>query len=91
MKMKNLKDYRIRRHRRLRQKLQGTAERPLMCVFVSNHHFYVQFVMIMPQDAGGCLDARKRIERAETERGNGPEAWRAGGPGGREKGVTALC
>ena len=44
MKMKNLKDYRVRRHLRLRQKLQGTAERPRMSVFVSNKHLYVQFI-----------------------------------------------
>ena len=44
MKMKNLNDYRVRRHLRLRQKLQGTAERPRMSVFVSNQHLYVQFI-----------------------------------------------
>ena len=44
MKVKNLNDYRIRRHLRLRQKLQGTAERPRMSVFVSNKHLYVQFI-----------------------------------------------
>ena len=44
MKMKNQKDYRVRRHLRLRQKLQGTAERPRMSVFVSNQHLYVQFI-----------------------------------------------
>jgi len=44
MKTKNQKDYRVRRHLRLRQKLQGTAERPRMSVFVSNQHLYVQFI-----------------------------------------------
>ena len=44
MKTKNQKDYRVRRHLRLRQKLQGTAERPRMSVFVSNKHLYVQFI-----------------------------------------------
>jgi large subunit ribosomal protein L18 len=44
MKVKNLNDYRIRRHLRLRQKLQGTAARPRMSVFVSNKHLYVQFI-----------------------------------------------
>ena len=44
MKMKNLKDYRVRRHLRLRRKVQGTAARPRMSVFVSNQHLYVQFV-----------------------------------------------
>lgn len=49
MKMKNLKDYRVRRHLRLRQKVQGTPERPRMSVFVSNQHLYVQFI----DDASG--------------------------------------
>ena len=49
MKMKNLKDYRVRRHLRLRRKVQGTAERPRMSVFVSNQHLYVQFI----DDAAG--------------------------------------
>ncbi|MDR0993111.1 MAG: 50S ribosomal protein L18 [Verrucomicrobiota bacterium] len=44
MKVKNLKDYRVRRHLRLRRKVQGTAECPRMSVFVSNKHFYVQFI-----------------------------------------------
>jgi large subunit ribosomal protein L18 len=44
MKVKNLNDYRVRRHLRLRQKVQGTAERPRMSVFVSNQHLYVQFI-----------------------------------------------
>ena len=44
MKMKSLKEYRVRRHLRLRQRVQGTPERPRMSVFVSNKHFYVQFI-----------------------------------------------
>ena len=44
MKTKNLKDYRVRRHLRLRQTVQGTPARPRMSVFVSNKHFYVQFI-----------------------------------------------
>ena len=44
MQLKNLKEYRVRRHRRLRQKIAGTASRPRMAVFVSNTNLYVQFV-----------------------------------------------
>ena len=44
MKVKNLKDYRVRRHLRLRRKVSGTAERPRMSVFLSNKHAYVQFI-----------------------------------------------
>lgn len=44
MKAKTQKEYRVRRHLRLRQKVQGTPERPRMSVFVSNQHLYVQFI-----------------------------------------------
>ena len=44
MKLKNRKDYRVRRHLRLRQKIAGTAERPRMAIFISNAHMYVQLV-----------------------------------------------
>jgi large subunit ribosomal protein L18 len=44
MKLKNRKDYRVRRHMRLRQKIAGTAQRPRMAIFISNAHMYVQFV-----------------------------------------------
>lgn len=44
MKLENRKDYRIRRHKRIRQKIKGTAARPRMSIFVSNKHINVQFV-----------------------------------------------
>jgi large subunit ribosomal protein L18 len=44
MKVSTKKEYRQRRHLRLRQKVRGTAERPRMSVFVSNRHLYVQFI-----------------------------------------------
>ena len=33
-----------RRHRRVRQKVSGTAERPRLCVFRSNNHIYAQVI-----------------------------------------------
>ena len=44
MIVKNRKDQRRRRHVRLRQHVQGTAERPRMAIYVSNKHIYVQFI-----------------------------------------------
>ncbi|MBM3859397.1 MAG: 50S ribosomal protein L18 [Verrucomicrobia bacterium] len=41
---KTRNEARGRRHRRLRQKLQGTAARPRMCVCLTGKHIYVQFV-----------------------------------------------
>jgi large subunit ribosomal protein L18 len=42
--MKTRNECRVRRHRRLRTKLRGTAERPRLCVYRSNKHIYVQLV-----------------------------------------------
>ncbi len=33
-----------RRHRRVRQKMNGTPERPRLCVFRSNKHIYAQVI-----------------------------------------------
>jgi len=70
MKLKNRKDYRVRRHLRLRHKIKGTAARPRMAIFVSNCHMYVQFV---DDDANRTLayvstlgmDARVNCETAK--------------------------
>lgn len=35
---------RERRHKRVRQKVSGTPERPRLAVFRSNHHIYVQVI-----------------------------------------------
>ncbi len=44
MKIKNRKEYRNRRHLRLRRKIVGTARRPRMCVSVSNRYIRVQII-----------------------------------------------
>jgi large subunit ribosomal protein L18 len=37
-------EHRTRRHRRVRKKIMGTAERPRLAVFRSNKHIYVQAI-----------------------------------------------
>lgn len=88
MKLENRKDYRIRRHKRLRQKIAGTAARPRMSVFVSNSHMYVQFI---DDDAGTTLaaastlgmDAKLNIETAKALGEKAAEAAKA-------KGITTI-
>lgn len=44
MDTKKKTDLRRRRHRRLRKKVHGTAERPRVAVFKSLRHFYAQAI-----------------------------------------------
>ncbi len=44
MKWKTKSQQRVRRHKRVRNKIHGTAELPRMSVFRSNHHISVQFI-----------------------------------------------
>ena len=40
----NRKMERARRHARVRRKISGTAERPRLCVYISNTNLYVQVI-----------------------------------------------
>jgi large subunit ribosomal protein L18 len=44
MKVKTKKEYKDRRHQRLRKKITGTAERPRLSVFLSNRYIYAQLI-----------------------------------------------
>ncbi len=55
-------EHRKRIHRRVRQRLQGTAERPRLSVFRSLKHIYAQI------SYGGNLAAAKAVGKALGER-----------------------
>lgn len=42
--MKSSSQARVKRHRRIRKKVTGTAERPRLAVFRSNKHVYAQII-----------------------------------------------
>lgn len=61
MRPRTRTDFRARRHLRLRQKVQGTADRPRMSVCFTGKHIYVQFI----DDARGSTLASVSTVAAE--------------------------
>jgi large subunit ribosomal protein L18 len=56
--------HREKRHKRVRRKVSGTAERPRLSVYRSNVHIYAQLV---DDDAANTLAAADSREVGETE------------------------
>ncbi len=59
---------RLRRHRRVRKKIHGTAERPRLAVHRSNKHLTVQLI---DDDAGRTLVAASTTEPDQRAAGSG--------------------
>jgi large subunit ribosomal protein L18 len=59
---------RIRRHRRVRKKIHGTADRPRLAVYRSNKHIAVQLI---DDDAGRTIAAASSNEGDQREAGSG--------------------
>ena len=80
--MQNRQLARERRHRRVRKKVRGTAERPRLAVFRSNKHIYAQVIddvhgrtlaaaSTVEKDFGGAtatVDAAKKVGKSVGER-----------------------
>jgi len=67
MSIKTKKDFRVRRHLRVRKKVAGTAARPRMAIFRSNKRLTVQFI---DDDAritiAGASSSAKDLEAAKA-------------------------
>lgn len=57
----NRNEARIRRHLRVRKNIQGTPERPRLCVFRSLTNIYVQ---VIDDEAGTTLASASNIDKA---------------------------
>ena len=64
---------RLKRHRRVRGKISGTAERPRLAVYRSNAHIYAQ---IIDDVAGSTLVAASSVEKGFEGPGSNKEAAR---------------
>jgi len=53
------KEKRVRRHKKIRQKIRGTAERPRLSFFKSNYHIYAQ---VIDDDQGKTLVSASSLE-----------------------------
>ena len=65
---------RLKRHFRVRNKVNGTAERPRLSVFRSEKHIYAQ---IIDDKAGVTLVSASSLEKAFADNGANKEAARA--------------
>ena len=71
---KSRAEIRAKKHRRLRNHISGTAERPRLAVFRSNNHMYAQ---IIDDTVGNTLVSASTLEKdvkAELEKTNNVEA-----------------
>ena len=74
VKKESRADIRVKKHRRLRNNLAGTAERPRLAVFRSNNHMYAQ---IIDDTVGNTLVSASTLDKdvkAELEKTNNLDA-----------------
>lgn len=76
MTKKSSRAARLVRHARVREKLNGTAQRPRLCVFRSSKHIYAQIIdddlgntcvaaSTLDAEVKGSIDGKKKSEQAE--------------------------
>ncbi|SRR5579883_302989 len=82
----NANKARLRRHRRVRKRVQGTAERPRLSVFRSAEHIYAQ---IIDDQHGHTLAAASSLEKAIREAAKANGASPAKGAGATQKAQKA--
>jgi len=86
IKQINKNENRLRRHKRVRSKISGTADRPRLNVFRSANHIYAQLI---DDVAGKTLASASTTEKAFSEYGGNVAAAKKVGMAIAEKGKAA--
>ena len=71
---KSRQEVRVKKHRRMRNRLSGTSQRPRLAVFRSNNHMYAQ---IIDDTVGNTLVAASTVEgevKSQLKKTNNVEA-----------------
>jgi large subunit ribosomal protein L18 len=79
LKKPSRSEQRVKKHLRVRKKVNGTAERPRLCVFRSEKHIYAQ---VINDDLGTTLVAASSLDKELNEAinsGSNKEAAKAVG------------
>ncbi len=87
-------EIRVKKHRRLRNRFSGTAERPRLAVFRSNNHMYAQIIDDVAQTTLVSASTLQKDVKAELEKTNDVAAASYLGTviakRALEKGITAV-
>jgi len=86
IKMKDKNAARLKRHKRVRKNISGSAERPRLNVFRSSKHIYAQ---VIDDVAGKTLVAASSMDKGFEGTGSNVEAAKAVGKAVAEKAVAA--
>ena len=66
---------RLQRHKRVRAKISGTAERPRLDVFRSAKNIYAQVIDDVAGNPRIRLDCREELYRVRRQQGSSQEDW----------------
>ena len=71
---KSRAEVRMKKHRRIRNRFSGIAERPRLAVFRSNNHMYAQIIDDVAQHTLVSASTLQKDVKAELEKTNNVEA-----------------